>query len=70
MTRLGEAFRYEDLAAQTVEVEAVRIRLATPETLYRMKRDTVRPLDRQDAQALKERFALRDEPDPSGGDDS
>ena len=29
--------------------------------LYRLKKDTVRPLDRQDAEALKQRFHLEDE---------
>jgi hypothetical protein len=29
--------------------------------LYRLKKDTVRPTDRQDAAALRERFGLKDE---------
>jgi hypothetical protein len=29
--------------------------------LYRMKRDTVRPLDKHDAAELKRRFALEDD---------
>lgn len=67
LTRLGEAFRYEDLEAQVIEVEGIAVRVATPATLYRMKRDTVRALDRQDAEALKERFDLDDESAPAGG---
>jgi hypothetical protein len=39
----------------------VRVRVATPRTLYRMKKDTVRPQDRLDAQALRERFDLPEE---------
>ena len=38
-----------------------RIRVATPRMLYRMKRDTVRPLDRIDAEAIRERFRLAEE---------
>jgi hypothetical protein len=33
----------------------------THDTLYRMKRDTVRPIDRADAAALREKFTLGDE---------
>jgi len=61
LARLGEAFRYEDLESQVIVVEGVRIRVATPRMLYRMKRDTVRPQDRLDAQALRERFGLGEE---------
>jgi hypothetical protein len=60
--RLGDAVRYEDLEVEEREVSGVRVRLATPRTLYRMKRDTVRPIDRADADALRRRFDLREEP--------
>jgi hypothetical protein len=36
------------------------VKVATPETLYRMKRDTVRLRDKADAQALKDKFGLKD----------
>jgi hypothetical protein len=58
MTRLGEAFRFEDLAADTVAWEGVIVRVATPETLYKMKKGTLRPVDRADAAELRERFGL------------
>jgi len=58
--RLGEAIRYEDLEVEEREVEGVRVRLATPCTLYRMKKDTARLIDRADAEALKRRFGLED----------
>lgn len=61
LARLGEAFRYEDLESQEVVVEGVRIRVATPRMLHRMKRDTVRPQDRLDAEAIRERFGLEEE---------
>ena len=66
IARLGEEIRFESLSAETVEIEGVRVRLATPATLYQMKRDTVRPIDRQDARALNERFDLDD---PAEGHD-
>lgn len=41
-------------------VEGVAVRVATPATLYRMKKDTVRPIDRADAAALREKFGIVD----------
>ena len=61
LSRLGEALRYADVEFEVVEVEGVSIRVATPRMLYRMKRDTVRPQDRADAQLLKQRFGLEDD---------
>lgn len=60
LARLGSAFSFEDLEVQTVAVEGVPVRLATPGTLYRMKRDTTRPIDRADATALREKFGIAD----------
>lgn len=61
MARLGDAIRYPDVESEIVHVEGVAVRVATPRMLYRMKRDTVRPQDRLDAQVLKERFRLEDD---------
>jgi len=58
MTRLGEAASFETVEAEIKEVEGVRVRVATPAALYRMKKDTLRPLDRRDAAALADRFGL------------
>jgi hypothetical protein len=60
MTRVGEQFAYDELEAQTLSVGEKKVRVATPETLYRMKRNTVRPRDRIDALALKQKFELED----------
>ncbi len=60
ISRLGEAFLYEDIESEERIVEGVRVRLATPRALYRMKKDTVRPIDHADAYALKRRFGLED----------
>jgi len=59
LTRLGEAVRYEDLEITVVELEGVPIRVATPRSLYAMKKGTVRPLDHADAEALRRAFQLR-----------
>ncbi len=57
---LGEAVRYEDLEVEEREIEGVRVRIATPRALYRMKRGTVRPIDRADADALRRRFGIEE----------
>ena len=61
MTRLGEAASFDTVEAEIKEVEGIRVRVATPAALYRLKKDTVRPLDHQDAAALRERYHLKDE---------
>jgi len=61
MTRLGEAANFETVAQENKEVEGICVRVATPAALYRLKKGTVRPLDRQDAEALRRRFDLQEE---------
>ena len=61
MTCLGAATQYADLEVEEKEVGGVRVRLATPRTLYRMKKDTVRPIDHADANALRIAFDLEDD---------
>jgi Nucleotidyl transferase AbiEii toxin, Type IV TA system len=61
MTRLGEAANFDTVEAEVRDVEGIHVRIATPRALYRLKKDTVRPLDRQDAAALRERFDLSDD---------
>ena len=58
MTRLGEVASFDTVAAETKDVEGIHVRVATPEALYRLKKDTVRAIDRQDAEALRRRFDL------------
>lgn len=61
LTRLGEAFRYEDLAAERLDFGGVSVSVVTPETLYRMKKGTVRLKDHADAAMLKERFHIEED---------
>lgn len=60
LSRLGEAFRFEHLEAEDVMVEGVRARVATPRMLFRMKKDTIRPQDRMDAETIRNRFGLEE----------
>lgn len=61
MTRFGTRATYHDLAWQEIALEGVTVRVATAQTLYDLKRDTVRPIDQADAIALRKRFNLRDD---------
>jgi hypothetical protein len=54
MTRLGEAATYDDLEYEIIEHQGISIRIATPETLYDLKKDTVRQKDRLDAAFLQQ----------------
>lgn len=61
IARIGDAFAFEDLRAEAVIVDGVTVRLATPETLYRMKKGTLRPIDRADAATLRDKFKFEEE---------
>lgn len=61
LTRLGVATAYADLDVEEKEVDGIVVRVASPRTLYRMKRGTVRPIDHADAAALRSAFGLDDE---------
>lgn len=61
LTRLGEAFQFEDLEAERIDLDGLRVSVASPRTLYRMKRNTVRPKDWGDAEALRRRFRLEED---------
>ena len=58
LTRLGSFAAFEDLDAEEKEWRGVAVRVATPATLYWLKRDTIRAIDRADAEALKRKFDL------------
>ena len=62
LTRLGEAFAYDDLEVVRLPFEDVTVSVVSPRTLYAMKKDTVRLKDRADAALLKERFRIDEEP--------
>ena len=54
ISRLGEVATYEELEYEVIDCQGVKIRIATPETLFKLKKDTVRHKDRGDAIFLKE----------------
>ena len=61
MTRLGTAADYDTVEAEIKEVAGVSIRVASPRALYRLKRDTIRPIDHQDAAMLRRAFQIEDD---------
>lgn len=61
LARLDNAFRFEDMDSEELTLDGTRVRVATPRTLYAMKKDTARPQDRVDANALRDRFDLEGE---------
>jgi len=59
IARIGEMFRYEDLEWEVREVSGAQVRIATPETLLRMKQDSFRPEDKRDVRFLAELIAIK-----------
>ena len=60
LTRLGDAYAFADLNIERIALDELTVSVVTPQTLYEMKRDTIRLKDKADAHALKERFGLKD----------
>jgi predicted nucleotidyltransferase len=61
LSSIGTAFRYDDLEFTKIEVDGVPVRLATPETLVEMKRDTVRLRDKDDVARLRDHLHLEED---------
>ena len=61
LTRLGEAFVFEDLESERLNFDGLEVTVVTPMMLYRMKRSTVRPHDWGDAERLRVRFNLEED---------
>ena len=60
VSRLGEAFAYADLPVTVIEIRGVKVNVVTPQTLYDMKKDTVRYKDKIDAYNLRELYEVKD----------
>lgn len=54
--RLGDAYAFDDVDSELVDIDGIAVPVATVRVLYEMKRDTVRSQDRADAEALRSRF--------------
>ena len=51
----------EDLNSERIDFDGLQVTVVTPETLYRMKKATVRLRDKGDAERLRQRFGLEEE---------
>ncbi|NKC14093.1 MAG: hypothetical protein GKR94_18475 [Gammaproteobacteria bacterium] len=58
VARLGDAWAFDDIERQRVNIAGMDVYVAAPASLYQMKKDTVRSLDKSDAQALRVKFKL------------
>lgn len=58
--RVGEAFVFDDIAYDPVKLEGHTVRLATAESLLRMKQNTMREIDQLDAKFLREKIRKGD----------
>ena len=61
ITKLGEMATFESVESEIKEIQGVCVRVATPSALYRLKKETLRPIDRQDAAALRSHFDLKED---------
>jgi len=59
MTQQDTAIGYDDLEFESFELQGQSIRIATPATLLKMKENTVRPIDQQDALFCRHLMANR-----------
>jgi len=61
IARIGEAFRFSDLQYETKTIGGVVVRVATPETLYKLKKDTHREIDQLDLRFLERKIKDNDD---------
>jgi hypothetical protein len=54
IARIGDIAAYQDIKYELLQVEGISIRTATAESLYRLKKDSIRPEDQRDVLFLKE----------------
>ena len=57
-TRLGEVYSFESLASERLDFDGLEVTVVTPQTLYEMKKNTVRARDWGDAERLRGRFGF------------
>lgn len=59
MARLGEVATFENLEYEIMDYQGTKIKIGTPEALYKLKKDTIRNKDKMDAAFLKELIETR-----------
>jgi hypothetical protein len=61
IARIGQAYEFDDIESDVLDIDGIAVPVATPRMLYDMKRGTLRQQDRADAEALRSKFDLADD---------
>ncbi|NUM69716.1 MAG: nucleotidyltransferase [Ignavibacteriaceae bacterium] len=56
ISNIGEKFSFEDLIFQEIDFNGIKIKLASPDTLYKMKERTFRAVDQDDLLFLRDKI--------------
>jgi predicted nucleotidyltransferase len=59
ITRLGEAIAFEEIKYEIIEYQGIGVKIASPESLYLMKKNTYREKDKLDILFLQELIYAR-----------
>lgn len=59
ITRLGEAIGFEEIKYEIIKYQGIGVKIASPESLYLMKKNTYREKDKLDILFLKELILTR-----------
>jgi hypothetical protein len=60
ISRLGEVATFDDLDYEIIDEQGTKVKIATPKTLYKLKKDTYRDKDKIDAFFLSELIKARE----------
>jgi len=62
IVKIGQMFTYTDMDYEIMAVEGHKIKIATVETLFRLKEGTIRPIDKNDTLFLRELIRRKAKP--------
>lgn len=61
IVNLGEAFSFDDIHFEERKIEGINLKIATPESLIEMKKNTMRETDQYDINFLREKIRKGEE---------
>ncbi len=56
IANIGEAFAFDDISSEVREIEGQKMKIATPESLLKLKENTLRDVDQLDIKFLREKI--------------
>lgn len=59
--RLGEAFSFEDISIEEITVDGINVKIASLESLYKLKEKTYRAVDQDDLLFITEKLKRKDD---------